>query len=47
MLGPFELVNKCLGTQMALTLVCGELITLLVLPPFVAFLSTVIEPPEL
>lgn len=39
MLGPWMLVTRDLGTQMAFVLACSELITLVAQVPFLAFLS--------
>ena len=39
LLGPFKLDTRCLGTQMTLMLVRGELITLIAQVPTLFFLS--------
>ena len=39
LLGPSKLVTRCLGTQIALMLVRGELITLIAQVPTLSFLS--------
>ena len=41
LLGPSRLVKRCLGTQMALMLVRGDLITLIAQVPTWSFLSLV------